>query len=67
VVHSRDEGGHGANYVVNLPKISHNFLTAMGQHWLGKTKPKKAFRSTQNGFKKLLWNLKKKLFNGIFY
>jgi len=28
-----------------------------GQHYLGKTKPKQAFRSTQNA---LLWNLKKK-------
>jgi len=24
----------------------------MGQHWLGKTKPKQAFRSTQKAFKK---------------
>jgi len=31
----------------------------MGQYWLGKTKPKKAFRLTWNAFKKLLWNLKK--------
>jgi len=32
----------------------------MGQHWLGKTKPKQALSLTQNAFKKLLWNFKKK-------
>jgi len=33
----------------------------MGQYWLGKTKPKQAFRSTQNAFKKLPWNFNKKI------
>jgi len=37
------------------------------QYWLGITKPKKAFRSTQNAFNVLLQNFKKKLLNGIFY
>jgi len=44
----------GINHEVNLPKISHKMT--MGQHWLGKTKPKKTFRSTQKAFKKLLRN-----------
>ena len=30
----------------------------MGQYWLGKTKPKQVFRSTQNAFKKLPQSLK---------
>jgi len=38
----------------------------MWQYWLGKIKPKWAFRSFLGAFKKLLWNFKK-LFNGIFY
>jgi len=33
----------------------------MGQYWLGKTKPKQAFRSTQNATEFF-----KKLFNEIF-
>ena len=48
------------------PKKKPQFpLTMMRQYWLGKTKPKQAFRLTQNAFNKLLWNLKKKLFNRI--
>ena len=35
----------------NQPQFS---LTTMRQYWLGKTKPKQAFRSTQNAFNKLL-------------
>ena len=39
----------------------------MGQYWLGKTKPKQAFKSTWNAFKKLPQNLKQIVFNWIFY
>jgi len=48
----------GANHEVNAPKINQNF--PMGQHWLGKTKPKQAFRLTRNAFKKLLRNFLRK-------
>jgi len=41
--------------------------TTMGQYWLGKSKPKQAFRLTRKAFKKLPWNFKIFLFNGIFY
>ena len=47
-----------------LPKEQSQFLlTTMRQYWLGKTKPKQAFRSrlTQNAFNKLLWNFEKKI------
>jgi len=37
------------------------------EYWLGKTKPKEAFKSILNTFKKLLQNLKKILLNGTFY
>jgi len=53
VVHSRDDEEVGVAHEVkspeNQPQISQ---MAMGQYWLDKTKPKKAFRSTQNAFKK---------------
>jgi len=52
----------GANHKINLPKISFKIFLdkkMMGQHWLGKTKPKQAIKSTRNNFKKVLWNLKK--------
>jgi len=42
----------------------------MWQYWLGKTKPKKAFKLILNAFKKVATDFfffKKKLFNGIFY
>ena len=39
------------------PKIQPQFsLMMMRQYWLGKTKPKQAFRSTQNASNKLLQN-----------
>ena len=53
VVDSRDdqEVGIGIAHEVkspeNQPQISH---IAMGQYWLGKTKLKKAFRSTRNTY-----------------
>ena len=40
----------------NQPQFSQ---TTMGQYWLSKTKPKQAFRSTRNAFKKLPQNFKK--------
>jgi len=46
VVHSRDNEGvetaHEANSPKNQPQFS--LMMMMGQYWLGKTKPKKAFR-----------------------
>ena len=41
------------------PKNQRHFsLMTMRQYWLGKTKPKQAFRSTRNAFNKLLRNCK---------
>jgi len=39
----------------NQPQFSQ---TTIGQYWLGKTKPKQAFKSIQNAFEKLLKNFK---------
>jgi len=66
VVHSRGDKEVGVAHEVksNQPQFS---LMTMEQYWFGKTKPKQAFRSTQNAFKKLPRNFKKSLFNGIFY
>ena len=56
VLYSRDHKGvgvaHGKTSKIQ-PQIS---LTMMKQYWLGKTKPKQAFRLTQNAFNKLLRN-----------
>jgi len=58
-VHSKDDG---AAHEVNSPKNQAQFLyIIMEQYWLGKTKPKQAFKLKQNAFKELL------IFNGIFY
>ena len=47
------------------PKKQPQFpLMMMKQYWLGKTKPKQAFRLTRIAFNKLLRNFKK--INGIF-
>ena len=43
----------------NQPQFS---LTMMRQYWLGKTKPKQAFKSTQNAFNKLQQNFKKYIY-----
>ena len=57
VVYSRDHKGVGVAHKIKLPKKQPQFsLTTMRQYWLGKTKPKQAFRSTRNTFNKLLWN-----------
>jgi len=37
------------------------------QYWLGNTKPKKSFPINPKPFQKVATELKKKLFNGIFY
>ena len=59
VVHSRDDKELGEAHEVkspeNQPQISQ---IAMEQYWLGKTKPKKAFRLTRNAFKKVPQNVK---------
>jgi len=55
---------HKVKSAENQPQFSQ---TTMGQHWLGKTMPVQAFRSTQNAFKKLPQSLKFFLFNTIFY
>jgi len=52
VVHSRDDEEAGVAHKVESPKNQPQFSqTTMGQYWLDKTKPKEAFRLTQNGFK----------------
>jgi len=67
VVHSRDDQEVGVAHEVKSPENQLQISQmAMGQYLLGKTKPKKAFRSTGNAFKKLPRNFKKILFNGIF-
>ena len=52
VLYSRDHKGMG---------VTHPKQTMMWQYWLGKTKPKQAFRLTQHVSYKLLRNLKKKI------
>jgi len=60
VVHSRDDEEVGVAHEVKSPENQSQISQmAMGLYWLGKTKPKKAFRSTQNAFKKLSRNFKK--------
>ena len=57
VLYSRDHKGVGVAHEITSPKNQPQFSqTMMRQYWLGKTKPKQAFKSTQNTFKKLLWN-----------
>jgi len=54
VVHSRDDQEISVAHKVKSPENQPHFCqTMMGQYWLGKTKPKQAFRSTRNAFKKL--------------
>jgi len=68
VVHSRDNKEVGIAHEAKSPENQPQFSqTTMGPYWLGKTKPKEAFRLTQNAFKKLPRNFKKRLFNGNFY
>ena len=51
VVYSRDDQEIDVAHKVKSPKTQPQFShTTMGQYWLGKTKPKQAFRSTQNAF-----------------
>ena len=60
VLYSRDHKGVGVAHEITPPKNQpQSSLMMMRQYWLGKTKPKQAFRSTRNAFNKLLWNLKK--------
>ena len=47
-----------ANEIISPQKKPQFPLTTMRQYWLGKTKPKQAFRLTRNTFNKLLRNLK---------
>ena len=57
VVHSRDDEEVGMAHEVKSLKNQLQFSqTTMGQYWLGKTKPKQAFRLTRNAFKKLQRN-----------
>ena len=55
-----------AHEIISPKKQPQFSLTMMRQYWLGKTKPKQAFRSTRNAFNKLLRNFKNNLFNRIF-
>ena len=60
VVHSRDDEEVGVAHKVKSPENQPQFSqTTMGQYWLGKTKPKQAFRSTRNAFNKLPQNFLK--------
>jgi len=60
VVHSRDDEEVGLAHEIKSPENQPQFSQmAMGQHWLGKNKPKQAFRSTRNAFKKLPQNFLK--------
>ena len=57
VVYSRDQKGVSVAHEITSPEKQPQFSqTTMRQYWLGKTKPKNAFRLTQNAFNKLLWN-----------
>jgi len=54
VVHSRVDEDVGVAYKVKSPENQPQFSQmTMVQYWLGKTNTKKAFRLTQNDFKKL--------------
>ena len=67
MAHSTDDQEVGMAHKVKSPENQPQFFwMTVGQYWLGKTKLEKAFKSTRNAFKKLLRNLKKNLFNGIF-
>ena len=62
VVYSKDHKGVGVAHEIVSPKKQPQFpLTTIRKYWLSETKPKQAFRSTQNAFNKLLRNFK------IFY
>ena len=68
VLYSTDHKGVGVAHKRISPKTQPQFpLMMMRQYWLGKTKHKKAIRSTRNASNKLLRNFKNNLFNGIFY
>ena len=59
VLYSRDHKGVGVAHKIISPENQPQFSQTTEQYWLGKTKPKKAFRSTRNAFNKLLRNFKK--------
>jgi len=66
VVHSWDNKEVGVAHKVKSPKNQPQFSqTMMEQYWLGQIKPKQTFKSTWNVFKKLPWNFKNILYNGI--
>ena len=55
VLYSRDHKGLGMAHEKASPENQPQFsLTMTRQYWLGKTKPKQAFRLTRNAFNKLL-------------
>jgi len=57
VVRIRDDQEVGMAHKVKLPNNQPQFSQrTMGQYWLGKIKPKQAFRLTRNAFKKFLQN-----------
>ena len=54
MVHSWDDQEVGMAHEVKSPENQAQLSqTMMGQYWLGKKKPKQAFRSTQNCFQKV--------------
>ena len=68
VLYSRDHKGVGVVHEITSPKNQPQFsLIPIRQYWLGKTKPKQAFRSIRNTFNNLLRNFKNNSFNGTFY
>ena len=57
VLYSKEHKGVGVAHKITSPKKQPQFpLMTMRQHWLGKTKPKQAFRLIGNAFNKLLQN-----------
>ena len=59
VLYSRDHIGVGVAHKIISPKNQTQISQiTMRQYWLGKTKPKQAFRLTRNTFNKLLRILK---------
>jgi len=60
VVHSKDKEGHGDKPRSKFTKNQSQFM--MGQHWLGKTKPKHTLDQPEM-LSKSCYGILKKLFN----
>ena len=54
ILYSRDHKGVGVAHKITSPENQPQFSLMMTrQYWLGKTKPKQAFKSTQNAFNRI--------------